>query len=57
MIRKVMLQLSISGFSFLRHRTAKLRLKTYLFTLACDSGLSWPPYNARNREESTASLG
>src|SRR6266496_6710806 len=34
MIRKVMLQLSISSFSFLRDRMAKFKLKTYLFNLA-----------------------
>ena len=33
MIRKVMLQLSISSFSFLRDRTAKFRLKTYSLLL------------------------
>jgi len=37
-----MLQLSISSFSFLRDRTAKFRLNTYLFILACDSGLRRP---------------
>jgi hypothetical protein len=33
MIRKVMLQLSISSFSFLKDRTAKFRLKTYSLLL------------------------
>jgi hypothetical protein len=42
MIRKVMLQLSESSFSFLRDRTAKFRLNTNLFTVACDSGLRRP---------------
>ena len=55
MTRKVMLQLSISSFSFFKDRTAKFRLKTYFFTLACDTGLRRPPYNARKREESTVS--
>jgi hypothetical protein len=43
MTRKVILQLSISSFSFLRDRTAKFRLKTYLFFLpaTADSVEAW----------------
>ena len=49
MIRKEILQLSISSFSFLRDRTAKFKLKTYLFNLAYAQRTPLAPYNARNR--------
>src|SRR5262249_10580905 len=53
MIRKVMLQLSISSFSFFRDGTANS--DSSLFVYSCLRQLTQlAPYNARNREESTA---
>src|SRR5262249_19644745 len=53
MTRKVMLQLSISSFSFLRDRMPNS--DSSLFVYSCLRQLTQlAPYSARNREESTA---